>query len=510
MHDIVCPHCGDRFLSSDVAFDLSKYIQPLLYENINDSEAVQNVEFKFYADEDSIVKNTTPNHHAILFCDNKLGPDRSEEWFPYVVTGELLFNYIEERANWGSDLAEILQEIAEVRNDRKLNYTAQHVSVIKTLYQLFFGAARKSVTFDIEDDNVQTAIKILLHIVSHPQLQTTINVRLYSSQLNKQRPDYVIPDLMFVFDSGTVEKLSKCCRYCGAILPMEYGYYRMYPIVLLGSHFAGKTSFLSALLYTVENKSPFIDEKKIKWSTLENDVDLRVFNTNVERYREGKPPIKTDLHNVPILNIKIGYNIYAFIDWPGEKFITNFTNIDDDYVFQSRRVIRRATHFLCFVEPSQIDRTLPLPEENVNFSSTELLERFKWHMDIADIHKIKSVTYIVNKADLLRDTPNAMDLALVMDNAQETDIFSAGVWHQDEFDKIDGKLRRYIDNQDHMLYSGFDTMDGFEKVHKAYLPVAPYGKRTDLDDADNSNVVIHQTALAGLPLLHILKVDGVL
>ena len=237
---------------------------------------------------------------------------------------------------------------------------------------------------------------------------------------------------------------------------------------------------------------------------------MRIFNTNVERYREGKPPIKTDLHNVPILNIKIGQNIYAFIDWPGEKFITNFTNIDDDYVFQSRRVIRRANHFLCFVEPSQIDRTLPLPEENVNFSSTELLERFKWHMDIADIAKVRSVTYIVNKADLLRDTPNAMDFMAMMDTTQETDIFSGGVWHKEAFEKIDGKMRRYFDNQDHMLYSGFDTMDGFEKVHKAYAPVAPYGRRMDQEGEDDSDFVIHQTTLAGLPLLHILKVDGIL
>ena len=127
MHDIICPHCGESFIASDVAFDLSEYVLPLLYSDPKDSEDIRSVGFKFYVDEDMVRKHTVSGNKVPLFCDKPGGPSLSESWYPFVITNATIFQHIQEQVSVDGNLADFLEEIEEIQNTRGAHYLCRQL-----------------------------------------------------------------------------------------------------------------------------------------------------------------------------------------------------------------------------------------------------------------------------------------------------------------------------------------------------------------------------------------------
>ena len=297
MHDIICPNCGERFLGYDVAFDLSDYILPLLYSDMAMEDDVRSVQFKYFVDEEVIRLSNTETPESALICENPGGPRINEPSFPFNVSCKLLLDYIISKSGYSED--EMLQILEDIKPyvDRNAFHqvTPLQLNQISTLYHLLFGASKQLVgDISIDDAHVRTALKILTHIYDAAQEEDisssmVLDVCIYSSNMNNI-PNYHVPDILFIKKNGYYERLKKCCRFCGKELPSEFGYYRMKPVVLLGSHASGKTSYLLSLLHAVQSKQPFIDNPKLTTTTLSNDFNLTAFMKNIERFRRGEEP----------------------------------------------------------------------------------------------------------------------------------------------------------------------------------------------------------------------------
>lgn len=523
MHDIICPNCGESFIASDVAFDLSEYVLPLLYSDPKDSEDVKSVGFKFYVDEDMIRKHTTPDNNVPLQCESSGGPGMAGPWFPFVITNKMLLEYISAELNTDGSLADLLKEIRTAQSNRNATLHIRHLEAIRAIYSRFFASARKGVAnlaMDelMDDANVQTAVKILLYISSHQADTVTVKVRLYCAKLNPKKPEYRVPDVLFVLKNGIInERHYKCCRYCGSRFPDEFGYYKMMPVILMGSHYAGKTSYLLSLLYTVQELAPFVQDS-IEAKTLENDDDLIAFSKNINLFKQGMDPNKTDFKDIPILNLLVNNVIYSFIDWPGEKFINSDARNDANFVYETRRVIMKARHFLCFLEPAQIDLNRVEAEERVRFAAHDLARSFEWHMNLPEGDgTVRSITYVINKIDLYNGdahngpNSNAQHMMETATSMNETDVYSNGRWNESEFKKIDAAAQGFLQVQNPNLLSRLKPVlkdrlkpivPGSSDLPVSFVPVAPYGERRET----GSNVV-HRTRLAGIPLLRIMELD---
>ncbi len=517
MHDIICPNCGERFLGCDVSFDISEHILPLLYENNDDREAVEQVKFKYYVDEETILMSNTTEDPELLKCENLGGPGFNDPGFSFRVNGSILYDYIQSKSGYeASELDNIFENINDLVDGNDFSrITPLHLSQISTLYHVLFDVSDRLVgDISIDDELVRTAIKVLLHVYNNrsdifASNSLDLRVSLYSSNTNG-REGYHVPDIMFVKRNGRFERISKCCRFCGRPLPLEFGYYKMKPVVLLGSHAAGKTSYLLALLNTIQSKAPFITDKPLETKTLQYDFNLTAFMNNIQRFREGLAPNKTDFENVPILNLKIHDTIYSFIDWPGEKFI-NINGADEDYIYKSKRVITHASHIFFFLPPEQIDESLPQPEENVCFDIMSLSQSLATHLSFPDRRRIKSLTYVANKVDKLSGRANTEAVFNFVTTKSEVDMYNGSRWCANEFENINNSAKDYLVRQNPSLFSVLNSMkSGAVEIEKFFIPVAPYGYDAEKDSDGEKRVVIHRGFLAGLPFLRILKTDGII
>lgn len=511
MHDIICPNCGDRFLASDVAFDLSQFIIPLLHEKPEEADEVKAVRFKFLVDEDSIINSTEPDNTIPLEWETRGGPNPLDPHYPYVVTSDAIFNYICNKLGRKrqeiEDMFEELKNANEKTTRGEYRCTPTQLNVIREMYFVFFGVSENTVgDIDLDDDNVKVAIRVLLHIFNNrytASSKVVLRVRCYSANKN----GYHVPDILFVQGGGmTPVRIEKCCRFCGRKLPDEFGYYKMMPAVLLGSHFAGKTSYLLALYYMVLKMPPFTTEDSIKAYPLTNDDNLTAFQRNLERYRKGEPPEKTDFYDIPILNLRIDDVIYSFIDWPGEKFIDDKYEIDRDFIYNTKKVITHARHVLFFLEPSQIDASLASKEENVDFDMDNLISRLRWHLDFPNPDKLRSILFVVNKIDMIANNEYTESYYRDIRAIPETDFFGNGKWHDEAFSSLEKKIKSYISELKPSLLYGLENIETKDKVERLFVPVAPYGA----SDNKEQGMVIHRGCLVGVPLLKILKTDSTL
>ena len=511
MHDIICPDCGDRFLASDVAFDLSKYITPLLHESPEDEEDVLSVKFKFYADEDSILRSTEPGNDIPLAWETPIGPSSLDPLYPYVVTADTIFQYICDKIGQKPiDLEYFLDSIEEANANNtsgRFTCTAQQLKTIRELYYAFFDVAKQSVgSFDLSDNNVNIAIKILLHINSTRRSgeKITLRLRCYSEERN----GYHVPDIIFIQDGlGRPTPIKKCCRSCGTVFPTEFGYYKMMPVILLGSHFAGKTSFLLAMYHTATNYEPFTLEGPLNTDSLKNDPNLEAFDKNIRRFEQGQPPVKTDFVDVPILNLRVNDVIYSFIDWPGEKFIDDTASNNDDFILDQRRVLAYARHILFFIEPSQVDETLKSGEEHVKFAAPKIANNLSRHLTYLanNGEKLRSMIYIVNKADMLSQNENTAGIYEQFRGKPEIDFYNNGQWQNSQFEALEHVIKDgYLATQNPSLMTGLSKVVTNKNVVKMFMPVAPYGS----SDNVSNGVVVHRGCLSGLPLIKILQVDA--
>lgn len=516
MHDIICPNCGELFLGYDVAFDMSDYVLSLLYENTKDEEAVRQVKFKYYVDEEAILNSNPGENKEIIRCSNPGGPNPSDPAFSFHVTGSVLYDYIYSKSDFKhkAELDTVLEQLLPAVNGNDYSKISPlNLSQISSLYHILFGVSDKLIgEISIDDEYVRTAIKILVHLYEnrHSQIGVDYKVAIYSSN-NNGIPGYNVPDILFVKTGAVYKRISKCCRFCGKELPGEFGYYKMKPVVLLGSHSSGKTSYLLGLLNTVLSRPPFITSDPIKTATLSNDFNLKAFMKNIERFRAGLAPEKTDFENVPILNIKVKDTIYSFIDWPGEKFISG-AGTDDDYVYKSRRVITRARHILFFMPPEQIDETLPAKEEGVRFDIMDLSASLSWHLSFPEKKRFASVIFIANKVDEHRGRINSDGLFNQINGKQEIHIFNGQAWQETEYIGIDASTKNFIMQKHPALFGALNNLSmGGAHYEKYYIPVAPYGHDAPKEKTEGENAaVIMRGFLSGLPFLRILKTDHII
>ncbi len=513
MHDIICPNCGELFLGYDVAFDMSEYVLPLLYGNSIYEEAVRQVKFKYYVDEETILNSNPGVAPELIECTNPGGPGMNSEKFSFRVNGKMLYDYVFAKSGFAGEeeLEEVLMQLKDAVDANEFaKITPLTLSQISTLYHILFDASDLMVgDISTDDEHVRTAIRILVYLYENREGTQSLDLKvcIYSSNCN-QIPDYKVPDILFVNSGGRDKKIKKCCRFCGRELPAEFGYYKMKPVVLLGSHSAGKTSYLLSLLNAVMHEHPFVDSesRNVATTTLNGDFNLHAFMNNIERFRKGMAPEKTDFQNVPILNLKVRDTIYSFIDWPGEKFI-NGAGTDEDYVYKSRRVITQARHVMFFLPPEQIDLGLDAAEENVRFNVMDLQESLNWHLAFPERRKFKSLICVANKVDMLRGRPNTERMFDAIDRRNLIDIYSGSTWKEAEYKAVDEGLKNYIIQQYSALFGALNNTGSFEKY---YVPVAPYGYTVPQNKGDmteQAGTVVLRGFLAGLPFLRILKSD---
>lgn len=521
MHDIICPNCGERFLGYDVAFDMASYVLPLLCAKQEDQEDVQAVKFRYYVDEDTIRKSNPQGNVALLRCNTPGGPGYNDTVFTFNVNGKMLFEYILSHVgpNNQQQLMSLFQAITELVDKKRFSDIQPiQLSQFSMLYHMLFGVSEQLISdISVEDEHVRTALQVVNHLYKNrtneaPNHTLQFPVCIYSSNLNPGKKVQYVPDILFVQHNGVYERLRKCCRFCGSALPKEFGYYKMKPVVLLGSHAAGKTSYLLSLLHSVLAREPFISShvSKVAAKTLNDDVNLNAFMKNIDRFKNGQAPEKTDFTNVPILNLLVQDTIYSFIDWPGEKFISG-EGADADYIYKSRRVITRARHVLFFLPPEQVDLSLPEPEEEVRFDVMRLNQSLTWHLSFPDSKRMKSLIYVINKVDKLRQRNNTEELFMKISGKDDYNVYS-DAWNQQEFSLITDSTAAYILHQNAELYHVLNNLSvGNMQVEKNYIPVAPYGKDVAInaEKEDRANVV-HHGFLAGTPFLCILKKDGLI
>jgi len=272
---------------------------------------------------------------------------------------------------------------------------------------------------------------------------------------------------------------------------------------------------LLSLLHSVLAKEPFISRSasKIMVQTLNYDINLHAFMKNIDRFRNGQAPEKTDFTNVPILNLLVQNTIYSFIDWPGEKFISG-EGADADYIYKSRRVITRARHVIFFLPPEQVDTTLPKPEEEVCFDVMKLNQSLTWHLSFPDSRRMNTIIYVINKVDKLRNRNNTVELFNIINGKDDYNVYSDS-WNQGEFELINNSTANYILHQNAELYHVLNNLSvGNTEIAKYYIPAAPYGHdvavnaRNEKNDKDSD--VVHHGFLAGVPFLCIMKKDGLI
>lgn len=525
MHDIICPNCGERFLGYDVSFDMTSFVLPLLCAKRDDQERVQDVKFRYYVDEDTIRKSNPQNNAALLRCNTPGGPGYNDTVFTFKVNGKTLFDYILSRVgpNNQQQLLALCDSISALVDKQKFSdIQPVQLSQFSMLYHMLFGVSDQLISdISIDDEHVRTALEVVNYLYKNrankaPDHTMEFPVCIYSADLNagKKGPQYV-PDILFVQRNGVYERLKKCCRFCGNVLPKEFGYYKMKPVVLLGSHAAGKTSYLLSLLHAVLAKEPFISRhaSKIMAQTLNDDVNLHAFMKNIDRFRNGQPPEKTDFTNVPILNLLVQDTIYSFIDWPGEKFISG-EGADADYIYKSRRVITKARHVIFFLPPEQVDLTLPKPDEEVCFDVMKLNQSLSWHLAFPDVRRMNTLIYVINKVDKLHKRNNTEELFQSINGKDDYNVYS-GNWNQSEFSAINESTANYILHQNAGLYHVLNNLTiGKTQIDKFYIPVAPYGRDVAMNTADEKGdaeaKVVHHGFLAGVPFLCILRKDGLI
>ena len=512
MHDIICPHCGEKFIARDVVFDFSPYILPLITKESN-YELIAEHGFKYYIDEEDILNHPDGTNEIPLIIDNKIGPSaQGGKFYMCKITNAMIVEYISAKTRMNLDSFSVELDAISQKNSMRADYSPGIVSFVeKVYYNCFLSSSTSMGDFDISSDIGSVIVEMLCQINENRETGASVGVRMFCERMNASKINYYVPDILFVLNAtGHVDRKFKCCRCCNSKFPAEFGYYKMVPVTLLGSHFSGKTSLLLALLWFIRNKAPFNGgNANFRVSTLTDDPDLESFNKNIENYMKGLPPLKTDFVGVPILSMLINDNIYTFIDWPGEAFINN-SDSSMRFAYDSRRIIADSRHFIFCLEPVQVAPDLSAAEEkreNVNFDETTLMKRFNDHISLANLKNVRSISFVVNKFDMFIEAnyPGSEEIKELIANRTESDIFDAnGNWSVPNWDEIIRKTLSFIKGQISTLIA--KAQSDYRSNNVCFVPAAPYGRSAN----EGASEKIKRGYLVGLPLLHILKSDGII
>lgn len=528
MHDIICPRCGGRFIGSDVVFDLSEYVTPLLCDDVSKENNVKEYNFKFYADLESFQQNGTEQQETGLFCNSMIGPGPQDPWYQYRISRDMLKQYVAQKARMKiSDLEIAFSDV--YTEDLEDVYIANQLTTIRTLYPLF-GEMQGTTVDELTPDSFayDILVDIFSTIFNGEPKEIKLQISLYSGGLSStEYPDVCVPDILFVRGH---KRYQKCCRNCGTPFPMQYGYYKMMPVVMLGSHASGKTSYLLALKYTLDTHFnsilPFDHEKKmdnnVRITALDEDAEYTAFRNNLDCYAHVEEPLKTDFSNIPILNLLVNDMIYCLIDWPGEKFINNVSNEYYDFIFETQRVLQHARYIMFFLEPQQINDEVVSGQENVNFDLNDLAQNLRAHLNcIEKPERFRGIMVVANKYDILLKGENgeARDYFSSAFNDQlgpknDSDMIQSRKWNDAAFKELNDMTVSYLNNMRQGLTSAFINICAGYNWNVSFLPVAPYGQKPQPHPGKNPSKdrprLIHKEKLVATPFLSILHTDGVI
>ena len=599
MHDIICPKCGEKYIARDVAFDISEFVTELLYDSQDGNrEAVQDVKFKYYIDEETIETNHIGDS-AQLYCTMAAGPMGDWNWYRCRITPKTIWEYIQEKCNmaYTFDIATLIDSLhskmqtsgTERNKARRKTQETQNDAMggdTNALLNDVANVGTSTVILDIEKKNFilacrlffehesfymdldkngqissralsnfrnDSAVKVAIQIFKHLKdcsflpdssvTEVTLQVAIFSKQ-EVYQSKYSIPDTLFIRSEELIRK-NKICRYCGYRLPDEFGYYPIKPIVVLGSHNAGKTSFLASLSNTITTTAPFCSDyygnsSDLLCSTLMGDEDVKLWKEQVKRFTNGLPMEKTSLDRQPVLNIKVKtpnqddkYTIYSFADWAGEVFISNDPHAVKFDPLRYQKLFRWTRHLLMFLEPTQIDHRIPAnkgKEENVDFKILDLVDSLKEHLNDLIGGKFSSLTYILcqadrfGKSDRFDGLPQAANMLAAMERTPESVIYSNGKWDSSALMSLQEETVKFLQTTNISILTGLKdaltVMGSKTKVALNYIPVAPYGQDVGdrMDDhtfGENHigmarSVQTIQSRCVGIPFLVCLHKDGII
>ncbi|MCL1999755.1 MAG: hypothetical protein FWG65_13430 [Turicibacter sp.] len=546
MYDIICPNCGESFIARDVAFDFSEYVKPLISPNdeIMNNLKTYEFEFKYYIDEEAILSLDRVSDSQIQLETGEKGGYAGDfnKYYVFKLTNEEIFDYIVRRnvpLQHRENFKAFMKKLNEYATDGNVLHDAPILNdstiidnCIKPIWRRCYPNQQD---FNIVSPAVRGLIEILLHIFKNQTESKELYVRMYCSQENKEKPEYRVPDAMFVFNmnSGKMEEKSKICRDCGHKLPLEFGYFKIVPITMLGSAYAAKTSILLALYYCTIHESPFTrtsDHFDIQTLTL--DDDLTPFEINYEEYKDGYAPNKTpfiERGSAPILSFLVNNVIYVFVDYPGEAFI-NKDGVKNDqrsnYARDDRRIFHKSRHLICALDPSQVLKRLgeDYKEDNL-YEETHLIKEFEKHIGYTKPKEknLRSITFLANKFDAYAGegdkNVDKINNLVETNQLKESDIYGEdGEWNEDNWKIVTENTEKFLRRKIPDLVSTVSKRYQDKKI--CFIPTSPYGRPAESrltkgeekpeTPQEKNDRLAKQGFLNGLAFLRILKVDGVI
>lgn len=283
---------------------------------------------------------------------------------------------------------------------------------------------------------------------------------------NKIRVDGVLIEIKDKYDAATSERL---CPFCHNELPITSGRGPSKIISVVGASQAGKSVYMTTLLYTLEKYScERINASLIAGSSLYNDEirenQERIFEKNIMLDPTPKQHVEPLIENMKFKDDKIAPITFIFYDIPGEGMT------DKDYIEKHGEHIKNSDGIIFLVDPLQMKtlrKKLSLVNREMKGDFTEKYQEPKdiivylFENFISKQSKEKTnipTAIVVTKSDMLR---NLNDEEYINVNSNIFRNYDhSGFFNLNEFENIDGEVRKFLSKADASFKGAMDTYFG--------------------------------------------------
>ncbi|MEW9097078.1 MAG: hypothetical protein AB2417_18530 [Clostridiaceae bacterium] len=283
---------------------------------------------------------------------------------------------------------------------------------------------------------------------------------------NKVRVDGVLIEIKDKYDMSTSERL---CPFCHNELPITSGRGPSKIISVVGASQAGKSVYMTTLLYTLEKYScERMNASLIAGSSLYNDEirenQEKIFEKNIMLDPTPKQHVEPLIENMKFRDDKIAPITFIFYDIPGEGMT------DKDYIERHGEHIKNSDGIIFLVDPLQM-RTL---RKKVSLMNREMkgdfTEKYQEPKDIivylfenfiSKQSKEKTnipTAIVVTKSDMLRNLNDEEYInanSNIFRNYDHSEFFNLN-----EFENIDGEVRKFLSKADASFKGAMDTYFG--------------------------------------------------
>ncbi|WP_315120213.1 TRAFAC clade GTPase domain-containing protein [uncultured Clostridium sp.] len=308
---------------------------------------------------------------------------------------------------------------------------------------------------------------------------------------NKTRVDGVLIEIRDKYDVATSERL---CPFCHNELPITSGRGPSKIISVVGASQAGKSVYMTTLLYTLEKYScERINSSLIAGSSLYNDEirenQEKIFEKNIMLDPTPKQHVEPLIENMKFKDDKIAPITFIFYDIPGEGMT------DKDYIEKHGEHIKNSDGIIFLVDPLQM-RTLRKKLSLVNREMKgDFTEKYQEPKDIivylfenfiSKQSKEKTnipTAIVVTKSDMLI---NLNDEEYINANSNIFRNYDhSGFFNLNEFENIDGEVRKFLSKADASFKGAMDTYFGVT----GYFAVSSLGCNPQNLKIDSGNSV---------------------